>query len=512
MTNNIQKTYQIYAFLAVIFSLCIMGMATQWTFNLFEPQFLWKAYNYYFLGIIEGRLDIPVESIGREGAFFNSKAYMYYGLLPILPRALLFPFVDLTTTPASYFSVLFFTLLGNIVLQLYLVKTFIKKSENTAINQLMLFGLSVLVWFSSASFLISQNATIYHEPYAAALCLAKIYLALLLRDGFFLRAAPNVNLLPYAIIAGLCVHARMPMALALYLLTGLLILIQSYRILSANSQPVKFLKLVSQSIQRFWLSIVALGLFGFSILWLNYTKFEDPFKFMGGNYGYFFLEGFTDRRCNLVPKGDFAGFLRIFANIYIYLTGDQEYHWSLTQHLQTGFGRKELPLSPIALLWLFPIGCFIYVLFTLVKHIKAVQNKLLLIALFMVSAGAIFQLSYPTITHRYISALWLPLFLSVLFVWYQNINVNTQLTKKTISVMSMVVVSFSVGLIYQLRLATTDKYYLEDGPIFKHQDFHYTDEDNAFLGTLTPQKIQLLNKEFRAKKKLECQKLQEVDN
>ena len=485
-------------------------MATQWTFNLFEPQFLWKAYNYYFLAIIDGRLDIPTESIGSEGAYFNSKAYMYYGLLPILPRALLFPFVDLTTTPVSYFSVLLFTLLGNSFLQFYVVKTFINKSEHSTVNHLMLFGLTVLVWFSSASFLISQNATLYHEPYAAAICLAQIYIALLLKDGFFLSADRKITLLPYAIIAGLCVHARMPMALALYLLTGLLMLVQSYRVLRVCNISVSLYNLVWRSIRSFWASIVLLGLFGLSIFWLNYVKFDDPFKFMGGNYGYSFLEGFTERRCNMVPNGDFAGLLRIIANTYIYFTGDEEYHWSLTQHLQTGFGRKELPLIPLSLLWMFPIGCFAYSLFILIKGFKHLQNKLLLVAICLASAGAIFQLSYPTITHRYASALWFPLFLCVLFVWYQNINLNRKLTKRRKTVISFVLVSFSIGLVYQLKLATTDKYYLDDGPIFKHQNFHYTDEDNAFLGALTPERILTLKNEFKEQRKFECQKLKEI--
>jgi hypothetical protein len=96
---------------------------------------------------------------------------------------------------------------------------------------------------------------------------------------------------------------------------------------------------VIQSLRSFWPAISILALFGMSILWLNYAKYGNALSFMGGNYGYFFLEGFSDRKCNVIPKSEFADIIRIIPNTIVYLTGSADLHWSFTWHLATGFGR-----------------------------------------------------------------------------------------------------------------------------------------------------------------------------
>jgi hypothetical protein len=509
-------TRRLIFFLFIFFSIFVtIGLATNGSFDLFSPSFLWKAYNYYFLGMLDGRLDVPVESIGREGGYFNSKAYMYYGMLSILPRVFLYPFVDLTQTPVSYFSIIFFTLIGQVTLQISLISAFYERSraDGSLLKYGMLLGVSCLLWFGSGSFMISQNATIYHEPYAAALCLVNIYLALLLKDGFFIERKQTVNLIPYALLAGLCIHARMPTALTLYLVTGILILVQAVRIRQSNGLKTNVLSIIAQSLRSFWPAISLLAFFGFSILWLNYVKYGSVTAFMGGNYGYFFIEGFSDRRCNVIPTSEFAGILRIIANTYIYLTGDEQGHWSLTWHLATGFGRKELPLVPLAILWPLPIACFLYVLFSLIKGFKKTTNKILLVSLLAFSTGAIFQLKYPTITHRYTAEIWVPLFVCLVFLWFKLVSKPHQMQKSSKLVGKILcggaLLLLLVGIIYQLYLATTNKYYLQDGPITKHENYHYSKEDNQFLSSLNPAKIRELKVEFNRDKEKKCAELAE---
>jgi hypothetical protein len=234
------------AAVCILFAITLtVGLATQWTFDLFQPQFLWKAYNHYFLSMLDGHLDVPVEAIGREGGYFNSKAYMYYGMLPAFVRALVFPFVDLTQTSVSYFSVLLFTLIGHAALQASFIAVYLKRTtlDRDVFSFGLLVGLSCLLWFGSASFMISQNATLYHEPYAASLCLANMFLALLLKDGFFLKDNKNASLIPYALLAGLCIHSRMPAALSLYLVMGILILVQTVRVRKQRQLSVDVLVL-----------------------------------------------------------------------------------------------------------------------------------------------------------------------------------------------------------------------------------------------------------------------------
>ncbi|MEP1446584.1 MAG: hypothetical protein ABJK37_10790 [Paraglaciecola sp.] len=489
----------------LLFAFVLVALSTNWTFDLFAPQFLWKAYNYYFLSLLDGGFDVPVESIGREGGFYEGKAYMYYGLLPALARVFLYPFVDLTQTPTSLFCIMLFTLSGLFMLQRSLNEAFYKRDKGLfSQSGLIWLILTTISWLGSATFMISQGGTIYHEPYAASLCLFNFYLALLIKDGFFQSADHSSNFLPYAILAALAIHTRMPMALALFLCTGIIFLVQAYRFQVSNRKSTNIAVVAIASIRLYWVSILTLFIGGLSILVLNYIKYADPMAFMGGNYGYSFLEGITDRKCKIIPTTEYKRFFRIIANSYIYLTGDWQGHWSLTWHLKTGYGRWELPLIPLGILWLVPLLCVVTSVGILMKGIKQLRNQVLLLGFFALSAGALFQLSYPTITHRYIAELWAPFILATVWLAYA---VRGKRLKNIL--LTGIGVFALVGVCYQLYLANFDKYYLENGPIYKHFNYHYSDADNDFLASLTPELIITLKDKEKSEKEGGCKAIAE---
>ena len=107
MTPEIHKiknkhSARLTTFIVSLFaSLVLVFLATNGTFDLFQPSFLWKAYNHYFLSLMDGRLDVPAYAIGKEGNFVDGKAYMYYGLVPTLTRFFVHPFVDLAQVPMA---------------------------------------------------------------------------------------------------------------------------------------------------------------------------------------------------------------------------------------------------------------------------------------------------------------------------------------------------------------------------------------------------------------------------
>jgi hypothetical protein len=475
-------------------SIVIVGLATRGSFDLFQPGFLWKAYNHYFLSLLDGRLNVPIFAIGKEGSIVDGTAYMYYGLLPVLPRVFLHPFVDLAQVPAAYFSILFFTIIGNVVLQYTLVKHYIANQCRGSLTLLLL--LSLIIWFGSAAFIISQNATIYHEPYAASLCLVSIFIALMLRQNFFIGEYRKASLVPFALLAGLCVHARMPSALALYLVTGLLILVQTYRSLNYSGANRGVVNVLFQSIVMFWKEIVVLGLFGLSILWLNHARYGSMLNFMGINYGFWFFEGFSERVCNVLPRSELYKLYRVLVNGYVYLSGDWQHHWSLARLLSTGYGRLEGPFIPLVLIWSLPITSLIVVLWTQIKAIKKPVSQVILLFLLAFSAGAIFQLTYPTIAHRYVVSLWLPVFATLLFCWNAYITQSTYINTKQLDSIKYLFGIFILGvgsIGYQLYEAVTNAYYLDDGPVTNAMtgslNYHYSDEDNAYMESLTPDKI-----------------------
>jgi len=510
--NINQRIFLFTCFISLFCGFLITHLATNGTFNLFQPSFLWKAYNYYFLSLIEGHLDVPAFAIGKEGNFVNGKAYMYYGILPSLPRLLVYPFADLRQVPMGYFSILFFTILGNAVLQYSLISKHmsLKLVQNQAARQTpslaLLIMVSAVIWIGSGSFIISQNASLYHEPYAASLCLVNLFLAILIKYDFFTGAYKKVNLLPFAIVAGLCVHARMPSALALYLVTGLIILVQTYRAQLCLTGTVKVHQLIGLAIIQYWKTILTLGLFGLSILWLNYAKYGSAFSFMGSNYGFMFFEGFSERICNVLPRADLYKFYRIIVNAYVYLTGDWQTHWSLIRLFSTGYGRVEMPAIPLALLWALPLVSLSFIFFVFIKGIKLVQNRILLLGLFGFGAGAIFQLMYPTITHRYVVTLWPPLLASVLFCWFKYGHSSGQITK------TIVLCLGCVGIAYQLYVAGYNDYYLNDGPVTAQElpGYHYSDAENLYLQSLTPDMVEEFKEQRRINKVDACAKYQEL--
>ncbi len=485
--------------------------STNFSLNFFEPHFLWKGYNYYFLAVINGQLDIPSHAIGREASYIGDKVYMYYGALPLLMRGLLYPFVNLEQTSIAAFSVFTFSIVGQSFLQYSLLLKF-KQSITNQTSTAVLVGfivLSILLWFGSATFIILQNSTLYHEPYAASLCLTNIFLGLLVKDHFFLGNNRKVNLVPYAIVSALCLHARMPTALALYCVMVFLLLVQIFKY-SKNSATPRFQlsAFIIHGFKSYYLTLFILFIGGVSILLLNYAKFNDPLAFMGPNYGYFFLEGYTERRCNLVPQSDYASILRIIPNLVIYLTGSLDFHWSLSWHLNTGFGRKEMPVIPFGILWMLPLLSFVFLLLLGVKRFSSITFKYVLMLLALLSIGTLFQLSYPTIAHRYSAELWLPLAFSMIFLWSYFLHKQPTMQVKYYRLMiySALCAAF-IGVSYQFYLSFTSKYYLEDGPIYKHEQHHYPQSDIDFLSNLTAEKIKAFKIEYHSNKQQACEKL-----
>jgi len=390
------------------------GFVTNFTFNFFAPYNTWLAYNEYFLSIINGRLDVPVNAIMREGQYIDGKAYMYYGLLPILPRIFLHPFVNLSEVPVSAFSVWFFSVIGVAYLQISILLHF-KKYVHTQkfYNTVLLVCVSILVWFCSGNFIILQDASLYHEPYAASMCLVNLYVGLLLKNDFKLQSGGQAAL--YALLAGLCVQARMPTALSLYAVTSFLILNSSFSYVKDINGKVTIVKWCKTLISNYWLSILVMFVLGLSILVLNYMKFDGFFRFTGvpGHYGFFLAgEGYTERYCNLVPHTEWSWLFRIIPNSIVFMIGGWGLHDYLMNVFQTGFVRKAPPLIPFALLWFAPFVIFITVTFLAIRK-KLDKSNFILIILLSVSVGGLFQLSYRTINYRYFTELWPLLLISI---------------------------------------------------------------------------------------------------
>ena len=282
---------------------------------------------------------------------------------------------------------------------------------------------------------------------------------------------------------------------------------QTYRAQVSKLETLKAHKLIGLAIIQYWNTILILGLFGLSILWLNYAKYDNVFSFMGRNYGFMFFEGFSERMCNVLPRGELYKLNRIIVNTYVYLSGDWQNHWSLIRLFSTGYGRVEMPAVPLALLWALPIACMALLVGVFIKGIKLVQNRILLLGLLGLSAGALVQLMYPTITHRYVVTFWPPLLVSVLYCWFKYGSSSGQITK------TIVLTLGCVGITYQLYLAMFDDYYVNDGPVTAQElpTYHYSDVDNAYLASLTAAKVKEFYIQKKRNKAAACEKFKDIN-
>ncbi|WP_125931818.1 hypothetical protein [Thiosocius teredinicola] len=482
------------------------GFATDFTFDFFAPYKHWHAYNHYFLSLADGRLDVPAAAIGREGSYLHGKAYMYYGVLPAFVRVFFYPFVDLTQVPVSAFSVWFFCVIGNVALQAAVLSYARQNRKHQADRNhvVALVLVSLLIWFGSATFIILQRPTMYHEPYAAALCLLNIFFALLIKDRFFLKG--NHSTLAYGVLAGLCVHARMPTALALYGATVFLIIISAACTVGASGFTAgirNFPGLVVAAVRHHWATFAAMFLLGVSILIMNYARYEDALAFLGVNYGFGLAgEGYSPRRCGIYETSEFYRLVRMIPNTIVYTIGGWDLHEYLTRTLHTGYGRKALPIIPTLFLWLAPTLAILASFYVLVTK-RVTQRAQLLLFWLIVSVGGYFQLSYPTINHRYIAELW-PIYLfAIVLVFSTRVDGRVK-WPASFNLVAAVLVAFTLA--YNLKVAFFSEYHFRT-EIPEAAYFSDDPEKIAFLEQLDDEQIKRIQKEFEQGKIEGCTKL-----
>jgi hypothetical protein len=227
------------------------------------------VYNYYFLSLLEGRFDVPLRTILFEGHYdAEGHAYVYYGMAPLLLRALLYPFVDLKTVSLAPLSVWLFSAAGTAVYHLTFAKIIERFGTKEAQSRrLMTAFIGLAIWITSPGILLADNEAIFHEPIAFAYFTTACFLALFARVVLF-GARPAEILIPLAILAGLTVHARPHVAIGLYAGVCLLILVHLRR------QGMT-------AVGRVATALSILFVFGAAFLLLNELRFGSPFRFTG---------------------------------------------------------------------------------------------------------------------------------------------------------------------------------------------------------------------------------------
>lgn len=412
------KTIIVYFF--VFPSILYAGLITQFSFDFFAPDHLWKAYNALALSIFNGALDVSYEDIGRESFTYNGKVYFYFGYFPVLLRLLLSPFLDLNVVNLSRISVWLMTTIGAASLQYILI--FYSRPNNyhlkwDFISKTKLIILSLILWFGSAFFIIAQKGDIYHEPYAAMLMLSSMFVAVVYKDIIWDYKSRKYRLCLYALLAALCVHSRLTIAVSLYLGVLILIVMKSVDTVDELRKDNQFVNVKLVLYEFFKLSyrpLFILFLGGALLLFLNYLRFDDLFTMSKGQYGYRRVgEAFSARLCGAYVTGaERFEIGRIIPNLIYYLKGGAAFHAQFINYLGLGYVRLEY--KTIRFIWLYSsqLIIFICVFFQLCRSFILQRNSKSILTISIMTAflfSSLLMLSYTTITIRYTADLWLPL-------------------------------------------------------------------------------------------------------
>ncbi len=485
-----------YWFIGLISTCYYFFLITDFNFNLFSgSDFFNFGYNFYFLSLIDGRLDVPTSAIGYEGFYDkDGRAYVCYGILPAILRTFFHPFVDLSITPVSRFVVLFFVILTSLLAQstaVYCAK--ISGHYHQTPTKFIMVVITGMIWLGSPMMLLAARASIYHEPIALALLFTVAYIRIAIPSVF----SSNIrfgSMIALSVIAGLTVHARPSVAVGLYVGIGFIsvwvIASRAVKYLRARrnlEQAHKLKRSFFYGVGAFTLVGLILLLFGGLFLELNFLKFGNPLITGAGGsatgeiiYGTVFLgeEDPNSVRMQAFEKYGTFNVKRILPNLmyyslalpdlmyyrlakYVDIFGSGTDIGILYSFMEAGYVRKEAPREPIVLLWLSWCALFLIGVILLFSRIKIKQFASIIpspilgiLVLSSTLTSGLLILSYGTITMRYKAEIW-P------FLWTVTILTGpymiSYLFRFSVKKRKYIIVSFAIlailSVAYSLRVS-----------------------------------------------------------
>jgi len=404
----------IFAIPALIYAL----IATKGSMNFFYPEYGWVFYNQYAIAISQGRLWVPAEAIGPEGLYVGGHVYAYYGVLPALLRLPLLPFIDFRTTPIAVLMNWAMSVGGVAALQLAAFDALRwRRARGAAPAAGWIFGLASLsLWFFSGAFLVVQNASFYHEPFAASLLASGLFTWISVRVLLFQAALPTrTQLVALAVLAGLTLFARQTTAISLY--AGVLVwlaLAARHFVLAEGFSPGRAVRwTATQAIAP----LAILGMAGLIYLGLNIVRFGGGNNFPMDDYGVMLMRPHDARLLSIHHQGQFH-WARIVPNMIFALIGGDEFRQRLITMMGGGATAAMGAVIRLAFAWTPAFLLSFLSLGWLGRRVRTDPTALAAVLLLgCLSIGAGLQLAYATVQYRYHADIWPPIaFLVVLSI------------------------------------------------------------------------------------------------
>lgn len=439
--------------LGIVYGLLLM---TDFTFNFFLQDDFSLTYNYVFLSMLEGRLDIPANILQNE-AFYDhvGNAFSYFGTFPALLRALFYPFVDLTTISVSRLIVFFAVTATGITAQLTFNKAIEKYSYTDKKLQSLFTVSSLMIWFLSPIPILYGNGSIYHEPIALGLLGVTLYVYYIVLLTLIHDKATPENIAILALIAGIVLHCRPTMGIGLYAATCLLVALKAWNFIrqhrGGQSQQAAALAICKHVVAP----LLILFLFGCFVLLKNYISWGSIFTSAPmDRYGfYLFEEGNSERMLGFFEHGRF-NLRRIIPSIAFNLFGfsdifGKDIYRYLMDTFDTGYMRIE-GTYPMMIYWapwlIAAVGL------PIIQSKKIITKGYALYCLYAgLAASVLLMLCYPTITVRYRTEYWPILFLSFVIIAAKVVSRPRSTTRRASTLSYLFYIILGASLILNTR-------------------------------------------------------------
>lgn len=219
--TSLSPQFGFFCLMAVV-GVYYLFLLSNGTLQIFAPEALDKVFDNMLVHLLHGEFNVDRNVIDYEGVTRGGKTYTYFGIFPALLRLPAMPFVDMAKAELARLSCLIAVVIY-VALQLRML-LLVRNSlpaENRIPGLLIVIGVATVL--SGPQLYILGSAWIYHEPILWGAALAAAFNLIVVRAAFGSGELNTGDLVALAALAGLALNTRVPIGVALYLGTALLI-------------------------------------------------------------------------------------------------------------------------------------------------------------------------------------------------------------------------------------------------------------------------------------------------
>jgi hypothetical protein len=252
------------------------------TLQIFALEMLDKVFDSMLVHLLRGEFTVDRDVMDFEATLINGKTYTYFGVFPALLRLLAMPFTDIARAHLARLSCLaaIITFVGLNLSMLLVVHDSLPAGRRRPEFLAVTVGATV---FSGPQVYTLAAARVYDEPIFWSAVMAVAFNLIVVRAALVRASLRTHELVWLASLAGLALHTRVPIGVALCVGTFLLTawtLLREQRWRSPERGRVLLSTIFASARDpRIWLPLGILGLMGLLQAVINFGRWGNPFAF-----------------------------------------------------------------------------------------------------------------------------------------------------------------------------------------------------------------------------------------